>query len=53
VIAGSAGVEESAIQPLTIEVMKEVGINILDQQSKHIDMKAFISSQWLLSFANK
>jgi arsenate reductase len=34
VIAGSAGVEESEIHPLTIEVMKEIGIDISDQQSK-------------------
>jgi arsenate reductase len=34
VSASSAGVVESAIHPLTIEVMKEVGIDISDQQSK-------------------
>jgi arsenate reductase (thioredoxin) len=53
VSASSAGVEESAIHPLTIEVMKEVGIDISDQQSKRIDMKAFISSQIVIKLCEQ
>ncbi|WP_308861817.1 arsenate reductase ArsC [Paenibacillus radicis (ex Xue et al. 2023)] len=53
VIANSAGVEESQIHPLTIEVMKEVGIDISDQQSKRIDMKVFISSQIVIKLCEQ
>ncbi len=53
VIAFSAGVEESTIHPLTIEVMKEVGIDISDHQSKRIDMKAFISSQIVIKLCEQ
>jgi arsenate reductase len=53
VIADSAGMEESTIHPLTIQVMKEVGIDISDQQSKRIDMKAFISSQIVIKLCEQ
>jgi arsenate reductase len=53
VIAGSAGVEESEIHPLTIEVMQEIGIDISDQQSKRIDMKVFISSQIVIKLCEQ
>ena len=35
--AYSAGVEPSVVNPLTTAVMKEVGIDISDQSSKHVD----------------
>ncbi|OAS21388.1 arsenate reductase ArsC [Paenibacillus oryzisoli] len=44
VIAESAGLEASEIHPLTITVMKEVGIDISDHASKKIDMKTFLAS---------
>ncbi|MDR6553988.1 arsenate reductase ArsC [Paenibacillus qinlingensis] len=44
VIAESAGLEASDIHPLTVEVMKEVGIDISNQTSKKIDMKTFLAS---------
>lgn len=44
VIVESAGLEASEIHPYTIEVMKEVGIDISVNSSKPIDMKFFISS---------
>ena len=33
----SAGTAPKGIHPLAIEVMKEIGINISDQRSKHLD----------------
>jgi arsenate reductase len=53
VIAGSAGVEESDIHPLTVEVMNEIGIDISDHQSKRIDMKAFISSNIVIKLCEQ
>jgi arsenate reductase len=53
VTAGSAGVEESEIHPLTVKVMKEVGIDISDRRSKRIDMKAFMSSQIVVKLCEK
>lgn len=44
VLVESAGLEESEIHPYTVEVMKEVGIDISGNRSKAIDMKFFISS---------
>ncbi|WP_082615081.1 arsenate reductase ArsC [Paenibacillus sp. Soil787] len=44
VIAESAGLEASDIHPLTIAVMKEIGIDISNHASKKIDMKTFLAS---------
>lgn len=33
----SAGVEPKGIHPVAVQVMREIGIDIADQQSKHID----------------
>ena len=33
----SAGVEPQGVNPLAISVMKEIGIDISDQRSKHLD----------------
>lgn len=44
VISQSAGLEASEIHPYTVEVMKEVGIDISSNVSKRIDMKTFLSS---------
>jgi arsenate reductase len=42
VVIESAGLEASTIHPLTIEVMREVDIDISNRVSKKIDMKKFI-----------
>ncbi|WP_186446281.1 arsenate reductase ArsC [Paenibacillus cremeus] len=53
IIAGSAGVEEREIHPMTIKVMKEAGIDISDYRSKRIDMKAFISSHMIVKLCEQ
>lgn len=40
----SAGLDASTIHPHTIEVMKEVGIDISANKSKSIDMQTFMSA---------
>jgi arsenate reductase (thioredoxin) len=45
VIAQSAGLESEEIHPLTIEVMREEGIDLRQQYSKPIDMKTFMNSK--------
>lgn len=44
VIVESAGLEESDIHPLTIQVMREIGIDVSAHYSKKLDMKAFMNS---------
>lgn len=45
VIVASAAVDEvEAIHPLTIEVMKEIGIDISKNIAKKVDIKVFMSS---------
>lgn len=44
VIVASAGLEDCPIHPYTVEVLKEVGIDISQAYAKPIDMKYFIHS---------
>jgi arsenate reductase len=44
VIVHSAGLNPSDIHPLTVQAMKEIGIDISNHHSKKIDMKIFLSS---------
>lgn len=44
VIAESAGLEREDVHPLTIEAMREDGIDISAQRSKPIDMKTFLNA---------
>ncbi|MEK3986360.1 arsenate reductase ArsC [Paenibacillus sp. FSL K6-3166] len=44
VIVESAGLEESDIHPLTIQVMREIGIDVSTHYSKKLDMKTFMNS---------
>lgn len=53
VIALSAGLEASKIHPYTVEVMKEVGIDISNKVSKRIDMKTFISSTAIIKLCEQ
>jgi arsenate reductase len=49
----SAGLEESEIHPLTIEVMREVGIDLSSQYSKKLDMKFFIKANVVVKVCEK
>lgn len=53
VLIESAGLEASTIHPLTIEVMREVDINISDRISKKIDMKKFIASNVIVKLCEQ
>ncbi|MDQ0195385.1 arsenate reductase ArsC [Paenibacillus wynnii] len=53
VIAESAGLETGAIHPYTIEVMKEVGIDISGEISKSIDMKIFMQSNVIVKLCEQ
>lgn len=53
VIAESAGIESGTIHPFTIEVMKEIGIEISHHVSKSIDMKTFISSTAIIKLCEQ
>ncbi len=44
VVVESAGLDATPIHPMTIEVMREVGIDISDRESKQLDMRFFLSS---------
>jgi Protein-tyrosine-phosphatase len=45
VIVNSAGLDPSPLHPYTIEVMKEIGIDISANKSKKIDMKIFMDAK--------
>lgn len=53
VIAESAGIESGEIHPYTIEVMKEVGIDISGKSSKTIDMKTFMQSKVIIKLCEQ
>ncbi|MCH1638909.1 arsenate reductase ArsC [Paenibacillus timonensis] len=53
VISQSAGLEASEIHPYTVEVMKEVGIDISTNVSKQIDMKTFMSSNAIVKLCEQ
>lgn len=53
VIAESAGLETGVIHPYTIEVMKEVGIDISGEISKSIDMKIFMQSNVIVKLCEQ
>jgi len=53
VIAESAGLETGDIHPYTIEVMKEVGIDISSKNSKKIDMKTFMQSKVIIKLCEQ
>jgi len=53
VIAESAGLESGEIHPYTIEVMKEVGIDISGKSSKTIDMKTFMQSKVIIKLCEQ
>lgn len=44
VIVESAGIEESTLHPLTVEVMHEIGYDLSDHYSKRIDMNSFMKA---------
>lgn len=48
VLAESAGIESSSVHPLTIQVMKEAGIDISANVSKTIDMKTFMNADMVV-----
>ena len=43
-IVDSAGLDPNPLHPLTVEVMKEIGIDISQSSSKKIDMKKFLAA---------
>jgi arsenate reductase len=53
IIAESAGLEASEIHPLTIEVMKEVGIDISQNVSKKLNMKSFIEANIIVKLCEQ
>ncbi|MRN52733.1 arsenate reductase ArsC [Paenibacillus monticola] len=53
VIAESAGLETGDVHPYTIEVMKEVGIDISHEISKTIDMKTFMQSNVIVKLCEQ
>ncbi|WP_410512299.1 arsenate reductase ArsC [Paenibacillus sp. BR2-3] len=53
VIAESAGLETGDIHPYTIEVMKEVGIDISTRISKSIDMQTFMQSNVIVKLCEQ
>lgn len=53
VIAESAGLESGEIHPYTIEVMKEVGIDISGKSSKTIDMKTLMQSKVIIKLCEQ
>ncbi|OFW82083.1 MAG: hypothetical protein A2201_08980 [Alicyclobacillus sp. RIFOXYA1_FULL_53_8] len=54
VFASSAGVDGAKdIHPMTIEVMKEVGIDISQNQSKTINMKTFVGSDVIVKLCEE
>ncbi|CAN7202726.1 arsenate reductase ArsC [Paenibacillus sp. LjRoot153] len=53
VVVESAGLEPHDIHPFTVEVMKEVGIELSGITSKKIDMKYFISSNVIVKLCQQ
>ncbi|AIQ35995.1 hypothetical protein CA600_22875 [Paenibacillus sp. VTT E-133280] len=53
VVAESAGLESGDIHPYTIEVMKEIGIDISNKSSKTIDMKTFMQSKVIIKLCEQ
>lgn len=53
VIAESAGIQSGEIHPYTIEVMKEVGIDITSQISKPINMQTFMQSKVIVKLCEQ
>lgn len=53
VIVESAGLKGSEIHPYTVEVMKEVGIDISSALSKRVDMKIFIQSNIIVKLCQQ
>ncbi|MCY9692216.1 arsenate reductase ArsC [Paenibacillus alginolyticus] len=49
----SAGLEASDVHPLTVEVMREVGIDIASNVSKRIDMKTFVASNVIVKLCEQ
>ncbi|MEC0145901.1 arsenate reductase/protein-tyrosine-phosphatase family protein [Paenibacillus alginolyticus] len=49
----SAGIEPLDIHPLTIDVMKEVGIDISKHVSKKINFKTFTHSNCIINIGNR
>jgi arsenate reductase len=54
VVVSSAGVDGAKeIHPMTVEVMKEVGIDISENKSKTINMKTFVSSDVIVKLCEE
>ncbi|KRF01682.1 hypothetical protein ASG89_25300 [Paenibacillus sp. Soil766] len=53
VIVESAGLEPHDIHPLTLKVMREVGIELSGNTSKKIDMKYFIASNVIVKLCQQ
>jgi arsenate reductase (thioredoxin) len=53
VAAESAGLETGDIHPFTIEVMKEIGIDISNKRSKTIDMKMFMHAKVIIKLCEQ
>ncbi|MFC0212235.1 hypothetical protein ACFFK0_07145 [Paenibacillus chartarius] len=49
----SAGIEPLSIHPFTVEVMKEIGINISNNSSKKLDFKTFTRSNCIINIGNR
>jgi len=53
VVAESAGLDPQTIHPLTIETMKEKGIDLLQKQHKKLDMKTFLSAHIIIKLCDE
>ncbi|WP_281890251.1 arsenate reductase ArsC [Paenibacillus sp. YYML68] len=53
IIAESAGLEPGDIHPFTIEVMKEVGIDISQREAKGLNMKTFTHSNLIVKLCEQ
>ncbi|MGN8768002.1 arsenate reductase ArsC [Paenibacillus barengoltzii] len=53
IIAESAGLEPNDIHPLTVEVMKEVGIDISQNTAKKLNMKTFTNSNLIVKLCEQ
>jgi len=53
VVVHSAGLEAADIHPLTVEAMKEVGIDLSGRASKRLDMRTFLSSDVVVKLCER
>ncbi len=51
--AYSAGIETHGLNPNAVQVMAEVGIDISDQQSTHVDQLGHIDFDWVVAVCDR